>query len=86
MIEFILTVFFKATLCDHSRAFNLFAESLNSNQLWGRRCNNITEVPSGKCLGEGASMGGEPGNGGNTLPGIYYLRTNANSPFGQGRF
>lgn len=72
-------------LCDHGRAFSFFAESLNNNQFWARRCNNINEI-SGVCTGPEALMAGEPGNYLNNVFGIYALRTNANPPFAQGRF
>jgi hypothetical protein len=45
----------------------------------------MNEVASG-CTGEGAHLGGEPGNTGKNLQGIYFLRTNGNSPFGLGQF
>lgn len=74
-----------ASLCDHSRAFHLFAESLNNALLWGRRCNNMNEIAIG-CTGEGAYLGGEPSNQGRNIRGIYFMTTNGASPFGQGYF
>jgi hypothetical protein len=44
----------------------------------------MNEVASG-CTGEGAYLG-DPGNAGKDLQGIYFLRTNGNSPFGLGQF
>lgn len=73
------------SICNHARAFQYFAESINSDRLWGRRCNSLAEVATG-CSGEGFSMGGEPSNIGIALRGIFHMTTNAESPFGQGEF
>lgn len=71
------------SICNHRRAFEFFAESINSNRLWARRCNNLNEVENG-CTGAGVVMGGEPSNRAINLRGIFHLTTNAATPFGRG--
>lgn len=73
-------------MCSHSRAWEVFAESIrNSNGFWATRCNNFDAIKKKKCPSSGNSqvMGSEPVNRG--ANGIYYLSTNSKSPFAQGR-
>ncbi|CRK91001.1 CLUMA_CG004689, isoform A [Clunio marinus] len=70
--------------CDHNRSFELFAESLNSNQLLGRQCSNIDEMNRNECNGPVHSLGGEPTNAQINLRGIFRLATASSSPFGLG--
>lgn len=80
------TELFTASLCDHAIAANYFAETVNSDRLWGRRCSNMAAMNANDCNLEGASMGGEPSQYRNNLRGIYRMPTNAQTPFGQGPF
>jgi len=75
-----------ATLCDHAIAANYFADSINSNLLWGRTCISMAAMNANLCFGAGASMGGEPSNFRLSLRGIFRMATNPSSPFGQGPF
>lgn len=75
-----------AAACDHAIAANYFAESVNSDMLWGRQCTDLNAMLANNCNGEGFSMGGFPSNHGITLRGIFRMPTNAASPFGMGRF
>jgi hypothetical protein len=65
-------------VCDHSRAYLYYAESLKNNSFLAKECKSA----SGKALGNTtALMGGEPGNIGKGVEGIFCLRTNAKKPF-----
>lgn len=74
-----------AGTCAHSRAYLFFAESVNSNRFVSTRCQSHQQITSGQCTSSGPSrpMGGEPSNHGQAT-GVYFLTTNANSPFAQG--
>lgn len=67
----------------HSRAWEYFAESIESNDFVAQKCLNYEDVKQGICRGEGtAIMGGEPGN--MNLDGLFYLKTNRTSPYAKG--
>ncbi|CAB3258104.1 unnamed protein product [Arctia plantaginis] len=70
-------------LCDHERSFIYIAESMRSGGFNGRRCPDLRAALTGNCnLPETLRMGGIlPKNG---RRGIFFLRTNARSPFSQG--
>ena len=69
--------------CSHSRAHELFAETIISSGFVAVRCNTLADATNSRCTGaREASMGGEPGNNG--LRGIFHLRTNGQSPFAMG--
>jgi len=72
--------------CDHGIVVNYFAESINSPNLWGRRCASIADKEANNCPGDGFSMGGIVSNRGINLRGIFRMPTNAASPFGIGQF
>lgn len=65
--------------CDHSRAYIFFAESIVNNRFRASKCEGFLI----NCTGENSFMGGEPGHVNKRAEGIYYLKTNAKSPFGQ---
>lgn len=71
--------------CAHSRAVEFFAESINSERnFWSRQCASYEEILQEVCTASGVDrkMGGEPVD---TLArGIYWTRTNNNSPFATG--
>lgn len=72
------------SLCDHGRSVELFAESINSNRLIGRRCLRLTDIlHETTCKRESAVMG-DPSNAKNNLRGIFQVITNSESPFGRG--
>lgn len=69
--------------CSHRRAHELFAETIISNRFVSQRCLSYAQVGHRQCTGSGTvSMGGDPGNVGNT--GIFFVATNGNSPFARG--
>lgn len=75
--------------CSHARASDLFAESLvTSKGFWGRKCNNtLKEVTSSRCRNDEniqMVMGGDLDRK-LKFPGIYYLKTNGDTPFALGR-
>jgi len=79
-----------ANTCDHSRAVDLFAESLKVNKLRGNKCRAMTIIENfsgDDCCGPKASMGGEPGNINNlNVNGIYNVKTSDMIPFGGRQF
>lgn len=77
---------FAVNSCDHGRSFHLYAESLTSDRLWGRRCADMDEMNRNACGADGHSMGGEPSNQRFNLRGIFRFPTAASSPFGLGPF
>lgn len=70
--------------CAHSRAYEFFAESINSNKFVARGCTSTDDIYWGNCVGNGASarMGGEPPN--TNVSGYFVLETNSASPFARG--
>lgn len=74
--------------CDHTRAVNYFAESLDENCFRSTLCEKFNPDlgVDGKilktCCLPGPKMGGEPGNKGTALnSGVFYLETQKSSPF-----
>ncbi|XP_026752843.3 pancreatic lipase-related protein 3-like isoform X2 [Galleria mellonella] len=69
--------------CDHTRAWQLFAESLNAtNNFPARKCENWTAFKEGLCTkNEVAFMGINSKSG---KPGLYFLNTASSSPYGLG--
>ncbi|XP_058458150.1 lipase member H-like [Malaya genurostris] len=73
--------------CAHGRAPTFFIESIaTSIPFRATRCASYDEILEGLCTpsGDDANMGGEPSNQGRDVSGVYYLKTNAESPFAQG--
>ncbi|XP_058839266.1 pancreatic triacylglycerol lipase-like [Topomyia yanbarensis] len=73
--------------CAHSRAHELFAESISSTVGFrATRCVSHDEVLAGGCTSSGpdAMMGGEPSNHGRGVDGIFRMNTNSGAPFAQG--
>lgn len=71
--------------CSHSRAVDYFAESVRLPQtLFGTKCSAYSSIVQKICPPKGKSqqLGGEPLN--TAAKGVYYLKTNANAPWGQG--
>ncbi|XP_068632014.1 phospholipase A1-like [Battus philenor] len=69
--------------CDHSRAWEIFAESLKFPEHFpARKCSNWTMFSEGKCVkNEVTFMGFRAGEG---SAGSYYLTTSSTSPYGLG--
>ncbi|XP_045484661.1 pancreatic lipase-related protein 3-like [Pieris rapae] len=69
--------------CDHSRAWELFAESINKPDCFpARKCGNWTLYQNGVCAkNEMSHMGYKSERG---SPGIYFLSTSSSAPFGLG--
>ncbi|XP_052873231.1 pancreatic triacylglycerol lipase-like [Anopheles cruzii] len=73
--------------CAHDRAPAFFAESIGSSTPFrATRCAGIHEIEAGNCTPSGpdANMGGEPSNYGRGVTGVFFLTTNAASPFAMG--
>ncbi|CAK1542968.1 unnamed protein product [Leptosia nina] len=69
--------------CDHSRAWELFAESINNQQNFpARKCDNWTSFLNGNCTSNGITYMGLNSKGGN--PGLYFLTTASSTPYGLG--
>lgn len=45
------------SMCSHRRAPQLFASSVRSNHLVGRRCNNLREAENNQCSGASLPLG-----------------------------
>ncbi|XP_059608067.1 phospholipase A1 VesT1.02-like [Phlebotomus argentipes] len=72
--------------CAHSRAHQFYAESITTDRgFWARPCADFSNILNENCqaIGVETLMGGEPANV--NARGIFWLRTNSNSPFAMGR-
>lgn len=72
--------------CSHARAHELFAESITTPiGFWSRQCENLEEIRNNICtdIGPMVPMGGDPSNRGRA-EGLYYLKTDEQSPFALG--
>lgn len=69
--------------CNHGRSNALYAESLSSDRLVGRQCASYAEIVARNCPGTGVTglLGGDFAK---SIRGVFFLNTNAQSPFGQG--
>ena len=72
--------------CAHTRAVQLYAESINSKSgFYGRKCTDYESLKRGECYGSPTKMGGMKMQGArnysSNLGGIFYLKTNSESPF-----
>lgn len=69
-------------VCAHARAYEFYAESVypgNENSFMGVKCGSLNALNLGYCPGKKFPMGfAVPKN----LKGNYFLKTKANSPFG----
>ncbi|XP_055528073.1 pancreatic lipase-related protein 2-like [Wyeomyia smithii] len=73
--------------CAHGLASTFYIESIGSTVPFrSTRCASHDEILEGVCTPSGpdANMGGEPSNHGRGVEGIFFLTTNAESPFAQG--
>ncbi|KAJ8720085.1 hypothetical protein PYW07_012128 [Mythimna separata] len=71
------------SVCDHSRAWEYFAESVSSPKHFpARRCKNWTMFGEGLCSKNEISYMGFPSD--NSNPGLYFLSTKKSAPFGMG--
>lgn len=70
--------------CAHSRAHELFAESIVLNRFVATQCTGgHTQIVNRNCQGTiRASMGGDVWSHG--ARGVFYLETNSNTPFARG--
>jgi pancreatic triacylglycerol lipase len=69
--------------CNHHRATEFYTESVNSNRFMSRQCADLAEINAQNCPGTGvfATMGGDSAK---PISGVFFLETNAASPFAQG--
>ncbi|XP_075977136.1 lipase member I-like [Anticarsia gemmatalis] len=71
------------SFCDHSRAWEYFAESINSPKHFpARKCDNWTMFGQGACSKNDISYMGIESQGGG--PGFYFLTTKNSAPYGMG--
>jgi hypothetical protein len=73
--------------CSHIRATDYFTESLNSNRFVARSCQDEFNArwTSWTCsLCSSCIMGGDPLLRSKSINGVYYLKTNSQSPFARG--
>lgn len=73
-------------ICAHSRAYEYFAESVNSNLgFWSRQCDNYMEIVQENCTSTqiSAALGGDPIEI-RRADGIYHLETNKDQPYAKG--
>ncbi|XP_050302243.1 phospholipase A1-like [Anthonomus grandis grandis] len=69
--------------CSHIRAFMYYAESVLLNDFQGQVCDSYEDFAKNKCSNnEKGYMGGI--NVDTSLKGVFYLKTNSQSPYGQG--
>ncbi|CAO1438433.1 unnamed protein product [Diamesa hyperborea] len=67
-------------VCSHFRAIYFYIEEVRKpKSFWGKRCSNIGEALIGQCFGEPGSYIGQQ-----SVNGIFHIKTNAISPFGNG--
>jgi hypothetical protein len=69
--------------CDHHRATEFYTESVNSDRFLARQCESFDEIEAENCSGTEvvASLGGDYSK---TVRGVFFLETNAASPFARG--
>jgi hypothetical protein len=71
-------------LCSHSRAWKFFAESLERN-FKANECDSIEEIRlKVPCNGSEVLMGGDDFETKRNISGIFYVKTNDESPFAIG--
>ncbi|CAK1582963.1 unnamed protein product [Parnassius mnemosyne] len=69
--------------CDHSRAWEIFAESINSPERFpARKCSNWTMFHNGNCVKNEVAFIGIDSKSGSV--GSYFLHTASSTPFGLG--
>ncbi|KAF9406587.1 hypothetical protein HW555_013091 [Spodoptera exigua] len=69
--------------CSHHRCIFYMSESLTRGGFTGRRCENLNAALNSNCNASGTlRMGGPNAKTGSS--GIFFVRTNANSPYSQG--
>ncbi|CAH0718255.1 unnamed protein product, partial [Brenthis ino] len=67
------------SVCNHNRAWELFASTVTNNHLVGRQCSNMLEVSLNTCRGSNLNMGND--NLTKTGNGLYRLNTNRRYPY-----
>ncbi|XP_012548787.2 phospholipase A1 member A [Bombyx mori] len=67
------------SLCNHNRAWELFAATVTYNHLVGTQCNNMAQVTANTCRGGRLNMGND--NLRKTGSGIYRLNTARRYPY-----
>jgi pimeloyl-ACP methyl ester carboxylesterase len=76
-----------AGACAHGRAFEFFAESIQvTSRFTATQCASFDEILNGVCTPSGPNrdMGSEPSNRIHAARGIFFLSTNARTPFAMG--
>jgi pancreatic triacylglycerol lipase len=70
--------------CNHHRATEFYAESINSDRFVARQCTDLTQINGQDCPGTGvvASLGGDLAK--DNVRGVFFLETNAAAPFARG--
>ncbi|GLV32690.1 uncharacterized protein CBL_00603 [Carabus blaptoides fortunei] len=68
--------------CSHARSTHFYIESINSDKLIARKCNNYKDYINGLCKNSTLAIVGEDID--QNLRGDFYLTTNAEPPYGKG--
>ncbi|CAG9566037.1 unnamed protein product [Danaus chrysippus] len=67
------------SLCNHNRAWELFASTVTRNHLVGRRCSNTSQVNNDRCSGNSLNMGNDDLN--KRGSGLYRVNTRRSYPY-----
>ncbi|KAG5668798.1 hypothetical protein PVAND_016724 [Polypedilum vanderplanki] len=68
--------------CAHERSNLFYSESVRSNRFVARRCTGYAQITARNCPGSGTGIMG--GDASKSINGVFFLETNAASPFARG--
>lgn len=68
--------------CAHERSNLFYSESVNSARFVARRCTGYAQIQNRNCPGSGTGVMG--GDASKSINGVFFLETNAASPFARG--
>ncbi|KAG5668797.1 hypothetical protein PVAND_016723 [Polypedilum vanderplanki] len=69
-------------LVAHERSNLFYSESVRSNRFVARRCTGYAQITARNCPGSGTGIMG--GDASKSINGVFFLETNAASPFARG--
>ncbi|XP_045775463.1 pancreatic triacylglycerol lipase-like [Maniola jurtina] len=67
------------SICNHNRAYELFASTVTRNHLVGRQCSNTAQISANSCRGSSFHMGNDDLN--KTGSGLFRVNTGRRYPF-----